>query len=99
MPFQKDKNGLRCVTYPPLPPKGGIPLDKLIERHLILAQDCSDEIDCIVREHNDRRPNSLLTEEDTLRFIASFNENRRVARDTVAWLKTLQRQTESGKGA
>lgn len=68
------------------------PLDKLIAHWDRRAQECNEEIDLLVErwEQTVRHEARKMTERDLKRMCQTWEDERRIARDTAAWLRTVQ---------
>lgn len=69
-----------------------IALDELIAHHRQREKQCSGEIDHCAEVY---RKNRAMTEADCTRCMKVWADERRVARDTVAWLETIRNRALS----
>lgn len=67
-------------------------LDELICHYEARERECRREIDELVNRWNNtaRRAASTWTEDDLKRACAVWEDERQMARDTIAWLKTIK---------
>lgn len=70
------------------------PLEKLIEYHDRRASECGEEIDKLVQRWNEdvRHRAKLMTEDDLKRMCKTWEDERKIARDTASWLRTIKRR-------
>lgn len=72
-----------------VPKTGAISLLKLIEVFEQRELNCRIEMDDIVERFN-KQSRTTVTEDDVRRICAVWEEERRIYRDTLSWLQTLQ---------
>lgn len=72
------------------------PLPDLIGYHERRAIECADEITELVNRFNKRVEETRHYDENDLRRMAGvWRQERRIACDTVSWLKTIQARKSS----